>query len=496
MLSFPIVLGQLLMMTFGPMALIFCGQLGAIHLACAALSTSLINVTVISVVMGLSAACDTLYAQTYGSDNKHKLGILVQRGILLLLLCLMPCFGLHVNTERFLIAADQDPVLAHLCGDYMLIAIPGIAAFSVFLTLAKYVQCHGVVVPIMLIFVIANAVCGILHYVLMLQLDMGTNGSAWAITAGYCTLLILTLMYIFISGIYKDTWSRFDFDCFLEWGQFLKLAYAGLFMMGLEWWTYEVGIFMAGILRKVDLEAQSIVFNVQSIACTLPFGVGYAASIRVGQYLGGCNSHGAKTATKVACALICVEGFSVGIFIWALCWQLPKIFSHEEVVIKLAANALPVLSSYMIFYSINSVLCGILRGMGRQKLGSCIIICIYLIALGSGIPTLMLSSLGMQGWWVCLGVCIFVEFCVLLTVFLLTNWDSEVKKAIERTNIASHGHQETIANGKVKSDSHLPEFHGRRETAALLDKSTSKLNMLILRLLVIVGYVMVLLWLG
>ena len=109
--------------------------------------------------------------------------------------------------------------------------------------------------------------------------------------------------------------------------------------------------------------------------------MGYAASIRVGQYLGGCNSHGAKTATIVAFSLICVEGFSVGIFIWALRWQLPKIFCHDEVVITLVANTLPVLSSYMVFYSVNSVLCGILRGMGRQKLGSCIIVCIPYISL-------------------------------------------------------------------------------------------------------------------
>ena len=123
-LAFPMVLSQILQMTFGPMSLIFCGRFGAIPLACAALSTSLINVTGISVVMGLSAACDTLYAQTYGSNNKHKLGILVQRGVILLPLCLLPCFALHINTERFLLAAKQNPVMAHLCGDYMLITIP------------------------------------------------------------------------------------------------------------------------------------------------------------------------------------------------------------------------------------------------------------------------------------------------------------------------------------------------------------------------------------
>ena len=373
-------------MTFGPMSLIFCGQLGSISLACAALSTSLVNVTGNSVVMGLSAACDTLYTQTYGSNNKHKLGILVQKGIILLLLCLMQSFALLVNTERFLLAIKQDPVVAHLCGDYMLIAIPGIAAFSVFLTLAKYVQCQDIVVPITLICVTANVVCGVLHYVLMFQLHMGPNGSAWAITAGYCTLLILTALYIIIRGMYKHTWSGFELDCFLEWGQFLTLAYWGLFIMGFEWWSFEVGIMLAGTLGTKELQAQPVVFQVESITDTILFGVGFAASIRVGQYLGGPSAAGAKTATRVALLFNCVTGLMVGILLGALRWKVPRIFTNDEEVIELAADVLPVLVFYMVFDSINEVGLGIPLGMGRQSLGSLLIFIGCSIGLVSGVP--------------------------------------------------------------------------------------------------------------
>ena len=492
-LAFPLVLSQFLQMTFGPMSLIFCGRFGPIPLACAALSTSLINVTGISVVMGLSAACDTLYTQTYGSKNRHKLGILVQRAIILLLLGLMPCFALHLNTEQFLLVVKQNPVVAHLCGDYMLIAIPGIAAFSVFLTLAKYVQCQDIVVPIMLVCVMANVVCGVLHYTLMFQLDMGTNGSAWAITAGYCTLLILTVLYIIISGMYKDTWRGFDLDCFLEWGQFLRLAYWGLFMMGFEWWAFEAGVVLAGILGTKELDAQSVVFQVECMTYMLLFGVGFAASIRVGQYLGGHSAAGAKTATRVALAFICVTGLTVGILIGALRWQLPRIFTNNEEVIELAANVFPVLAFYMVFNSINGVGSGILRGMGRQRLGSLLIFIVYSIALVSGVPTLLLSPLSIRGYWLCLAVSLMVMSIVLSVILLRTNWDNEVAKAIQRTNIASHGEQATHGTGSI-GDTHLPGKTNQiedNETEQLLDKPRGPKNLVLLRLLTIGGYVMV-----
>lgn len=39
-------------------------------------------------------------------------------------------------------------------------------------------------------------------------------------------------------------------DCLQEWGDFMRLGIPGMLMLGAEWWTYELGAFLAGKLYK------------------------------------------------------------------------------------------------------------------------------------------------------------------------------------------------------------------------------------------------------
>lgn len=35
-------------------------------------------------------------------------------------------------------------------------------------------------------------------------------------------------------------------DCLQEWGDFMRLGIPGMLMLSAEWWTYELGAFLAG----------------------------------------------------------------------------------------------------------------------------------------------------------------------------------------------------------------------------------------------------------
>lgn len=137
-LAGPAFLAQLMMFLISFISSVFCGHLGKLELDAVTLAIAVINVTGISVGHGLSSACDTLISQTYGSQNLKHVGVILQRGTLILLLCCFPCWALFINTEQILLLFRQDPDVSRLTQTYVMIFIPALPAAFLYTLQVKY----------------------------------------------------------------------------------------------------------------------------------------------------------------------------------------------------------------------------------------------------------------------------------------------------------------------------------------------------------------------
>ena len=54
--------------------------------------------------------------QTFGSQNKKHVGVILQRSVLVLLLCCLPCWALFLNTQLILLLCRQDPAVSRWDG--------------------------------------------------------------------------------------------------------------------------------------------------------------------------------------------------------------------------------------------------------------------------------------------------------------------------------------------------------------------------------------------
>ncbi|XP_072325956.1 multidrug and toxin extrusion protein 1-like [Scyliorhinus torazame] len=436
LLAGPVVLAQLMVFLIGIVSSIFCGHLGKVELDAVCLATAVINVSGISVGAGLASACDTLISQTFGSKNLKRIGVILQRGILILMITCFPCWALFINTEHILLALRQSPQVAKLTQLYVWIFIPGLPATFLYQLEIRYLQNQGIILPQVFTGLTANIFNAVVNYLLLYVLTLGVPGSAAAnVVSQYCQAILL-FGYIRWKKLYVGTWTGWSTDCLQEWGNFVRLAVPSMLMLCIEWWTYEVGTFLAGLISEVELGAQSVIYQVLTAAYMIPLGCGVAASVRVGNALGARNPEKAKTSATVALSSIGCCSLLIAMVLGASRSILGYIFTTDKDIIQLVSDVDPVIAAFHWFEAIATVSGGVLRGVGKQKLGAIgNLVGFYSIGFPLGVALMFAAHLGVLGLWSGLFICVAVQTVFFVTVIARMNWNKASDQAMVNAGV-------------------------------------------------------------
>nr|XP_012603397.1 multidrug and toxin extrusion protein 1-like isoform X3 [Microcebus murinus] len=429
-------LAQLMLFLISFISSVFCGHLGKLELDAVTLAIAVINITGISVGFGLSSACDTLISQTFGSRNLKHVGVVLQRGALVLLLCCFPCWALFLNTQHILLLFRQDPDVSRLTQTYVTVFIPALPATFLYTLQVKYLLNQGIVLPQIVTGVAANLVNALANYVFLHQLHLGVTGSALANVISQFTLALLLFLYILGKKLHQATWGGWSLECLRDWASFLHLAIPSMLMLCIEWWAYEVGSFLSGILGMVELGAQSIVYELATIVYMIPSGFSMAASVRVGNALGAGNIHQARTSTAVA--LLITELFAVTFCVLLLgCKDLVGyIFTTDQDIIDLVAQVVPIYAISHLFEALACTCGGILRGSGNQKVGAIVnAIGYYVVGLPVGIALMFATKLGVIGLWSGIIICVVSQAVCFLGFIVRLNWEKACQQAQVHANL-------------------------------------------------------------
>nr|XP_009671242.1 PREDICTED: multidrug and toxin extrusion protein 2-like isoform X3 [Struthio camelus australis] len=465
-LAWPLLLNQLLIFLIHLVSSIFCGHLGNVELASVTLAIAVVNVTAISVGYGLSSACDTLISQTYGSKNLRRVGVILQRATLIILLCCFPCCAILINIEQLLLLIRQDPEVSRLTQLYVMAFIPALPAVFLYHLETRYLQNQGftssavifkmIMWPQVLSGIVGNAVNVIANCIFLYALGFGITGSAWANTVAQYSQTVFLFLYIVGKKLHVETWGGWSRECLLDWDSFTSLAIPSMLMICIEWWTYEIGSFLIGLLSVVELSAQSIIYEVSAVAYMIPLGLGTAASVQVGNALGAGDGKTAKRSSSTC--LLCTGGFCIaaGAILAAMKDVLGYVFTYDKEIIDLVAWAIPVYVGFYLFEATCGACSGVLRGIGKQKFGAILnAVAYYGIGLPVGAVLLFVAKIGIIGLWLSMLICVSILCSCFITYIVRMDWKKAADEAQLRAGVTQQPAEE-LNSGPEASCKALP----------------------------------------
>ncbi|XP_035479339.2 multidrug and toxin extrusion protein 1 [Scophthalmus maximus] len=435
-LAGPVIICQLMSFAVSLVSTIFCGHLGRTELAGVSLAIAVINVTGISIGYGMSSACDTLISQTFGGRNLLRVGVILQRAILILILTCFPCWAILINTELILLAVRQDPEVARVAQLYVKILMPALPATFMYSLETTYLRNQGIIWPQVITGFVVNLLNALINYIVLFALNMGVTGSAVANTVSQFSMAGILFAYIKWKGLHKATWGGWSKECLQDWGSYIHLAIPGMVMMCVEWWTYEIGGFLAGLISEVELGAQSVVYQLANVAYMFPFGFGVAGNVRVGNALGAGETEQAKLSAKMT--MICAESVSVclAILIGGLKDHISYVFTYDEQIRQRVADVLAFYAPFILLDALSASSGGVIRGAGKQKVGAvCNFLAYYGVGFPIGVPLMFAAKLGIKGLWTGLFTCVFLQCTFLIFYLVRMNWNKVTVEAQIRAGV-------------------------------------------------------------
>ncbi|KAK7401811.1 hypothetical protein VNO78_13597 [Psophocarpus tetragonolobus] len=436
--SLPMILTNLFYYLITSVSVMLVSHLGELQLAGATLANSWFNVTGSAVMVGLSGALETLCGQGFGAKEHQMLGIFLQASCIISLIFSILISIVWFYTEPILVLFHQSNDIASTTALYMKFLIPGLFAYSFLQNILRFLQTQSVVMPLVVLSAFPLLVHIAIAYALVQWSDLSFTGAPVAASVSQWISMLLLSLYVMYGKKFKQTWQGFSMHSFHYVFTNMKLALPSAAMVCLEYWAFEVLVFLAGLLpdSQITTALIAICLNTQFLAYMVPVGLGAAASTRVSNELGAGKPEQAKHAMNVTIKLSFFLSFcfalalGFGHNIWI------RLFSDSSKIKEEFASVTPLLAISIILDAVQGVMQGAARGCGWQHKTVYInLTTFYFVGLPVSCLLGFKTNLQYKGLWIGL-VCGLL--CQVGTLFFFLRRTKWTKLDLSRDNYKEH----------------------------------------------------------
>lgn len=357
--------------------------------------------------IGVSYAITPLVAEGAGAKDQTKIIEILRHGFIINLLVAILLVGLIFLVEPFMFSMGQPEDVVALGIPYLSIIGVSIIPTMIFQTYRQFAEGLEKTRMAMIIVIGSNLLNIALNYILIFGKygfpEMGLNGAGWATLISRVVMAVSMMLYVYYGKRFIAFRKGFSF------GSYSKSLISKMLHIGLpagSQFIFEAGAFgfsalMMGWLGTTALAAHQIAINLATISYMTTSGLGAAATIRVGNFLGQRDKRklqdSAFTMIWMAVALMAA---------WALLFifgrhLLPSLYIEDIAVIELTAALLIIAAFFQLSDGIQVVCAGALRGLQDVKVPSILIFVAYwVIALPLGYWLAFPLGLGATGIWI------------------------------------------------------------------------------------------------
>ncbi|KAH9601636.1 Multi antimicrobial extrusion protein [Trypanosoma melophagium] len=396
----PLSISQLSQFSFMIVMLIFAGHLGVHELGGVSIAMGILNATGFAFGSGLCGALETLLSHSYGMDPQSTMyGIYAQRMFLILMIFTIPLSILLCFIEPVLISLGEPVQVANSVGEFCQICVLGLPPIMLLELLRRYYVSQRRSNPVFIVVAVAAILNPLIQHILVSL--FGYNGIAMGWVILFISMDIALIVYLRVTGLYRDTWGGWSRASLKNWGPLLKLAIPSLFMAFSEWSAMEVNSVCAGFLSAVELGAYAISSQVANLCWSAVSGFFMATTVLVGNSIGEGNTNLGKKHAVISFIIVLVVCFLNVVFVYTFREQVAYIFTSDTEVVTIFVEVTP---HFLLFHVLDALQCnflGILRGCGLHVTGAVIVFTsLTLVGTPLGLHLLFHHHYGVDALWI------------------------------------------------------------------------------------------------
>lgn len=359
---------------------------------------------ILVMLIGVSYALTPLVAEFNAKGEKEKIKSHLRHSLLLNLGAATILFAVLWIGGSFLKYANKPEDVTTLAIQFLSVTMLSMIPLSVFFTFKQFAEGMSDTKAAMWVTIGANAANIFLNYCLVFGKfgfpELGAMGAAWATFASRCAMAAVMFLYV----RYSRKYSEYKFSFFT--GKYEKSIFKTQLKIGIPsglMFAMEVAAFAVPILfipEVSQLAAHRVAISLAAMTYMISSGLGAAAAIRVGHFVGMNDRlemrRAGFSAILLSFAFMCVAAIVFVIFRY---W-LPAQFNDEPAVLNYAAALLLIAAAFQLFDGTQVTAQGALRGLQDTIYpGWVAFVAYWIIGLPLSYYLCIPMGLGAEGVW-------------------------------------------------------------------------------------------------